>query len=84
MANITRQIVKAVLLAGIAVRKSVLPVGVCRFHPTCSEYAIQAFSELGLLKAARCVAWRLLRCNPLCTGGNDPVPGPVSPTMGKT
>ncbi|MCL2486950.1 MAG: membrane protein insertion efficiency factor YidD [Oscillospiraceae bacterium] len=45
----------------------------CRFTPTCSQYAIDAinkFSVLGIFPAV----WRLLRCNPLCKCGYDPVP----------
>jgi uncharacterized protein len=45
----------------------------CRFLPTCSAYAVEAIEQrgpfVGLLKAM----WRLLRCNPLCRGGYDPV-----------
>lgn len=45
----------------------------CRFYPTCSAYAVEAverFGARGLLLAA----WRILRCNPLCRSGVDPVP----------
>ncbi len=47
----------------------------CRFEPTCSEYAAAAIEEHGLLRGAALAAWRLLRCNPWCRGGFDPVPG---------
>jgi putative membrane protein insertion efficiency factor len=46
----------------------------CRFHPTCSNYAIQAIRLHGVIKGVLLTAWRLLRCNPLCSGGWDPVP----------
>jgi|ADurb_Gel_01_Slu_FD_contig_21_496500_length_260_multi_3_in_0_out_0_1 putative membrane protein insertion efficiency factor len=48
--------------------------GVCRFRPTCSEYMIQAIQTHGLLRGLRLGLWRILRCNPLCPGGDDPVP----------
>ncbi len=46
----------------------------CRFTPTCSEYAIEAIGKYGALKGFGMAAWRILRCNPLCKGGYDPVP----------
>ena len=46
----------------------------CRFQPTCSEYAAIAVAEHGWLRGGTMVAWRLLRCHPLCSGGFDPVP----------
>lgn len=47
----------------------------CRFVPSCSEYAAEAFANLGVFKASYLVLIRILRCNPLCRGGHDPVPG---------
>ena len=46
----------------------------CRFHPSCSEYAREAFSRLTLGRALALAAHRLLRCQPLSVGGPDPVP----------
>lgn len=46
----------------------------CRFTPTCSEYAIEAIGKYGALKGSGMAAWRILRCNPFCKGGYDPVP----------
>lgn len=46
----------------------------CRFLPTCSEYAITAVKERGIVVGVALAGWRILRCNPLCTGGHDPVP----------
>jgi putative membrane protein insertion efficiency factor len=46
----------------------------CRFHPTCSWYALEAYREHGALRGTALTAWRLLRCNPFCRGGWDPVP----------
>jgi uncharacterized protein len=45
----------------------------CRFYPTCSEYAVQAINKYGPIKGGAKAAWRILRCNPLCKGGYDPV-----------
>jgi putative membrane protein insertion efficiency factor len=45
----------------------------CRYHPTCSAYAVQAISAYGILRGAVLAAWRLLRCNPFSHGGYDPV-----------
>eukprot|EP00871_Galdieria_phlegrea_P001580 jgi/Galph1/2422/GphlegSOOS_G1107.1 len=44
----------------------------CRFIPTCSEYAIQAFQVYGLQKGLILTCWRILRCNPLGGYGYDP------------
>lgn len=46
---------------------------VCRFHPTCSNYTIEAIEKYGVLKGVRMGAWRILRCNPFNKGGIDPV-----------
>jgi putative membrane protein insertion efficiency factor len=46
----------------------------CRFTPTCSEYAITAIERFGAVKGGGLALWRILRCNPLCKGGYDPVP----------
>ncbi len=47
--------------------------GACRFQPTCSEYAAIAVSEYGLVRGGWMALCRLLRCQPLCKGGFDPV-----------
>ena len=46
----------------------------CRFEPTCSAYALQALDQHGALVGATLSAGRVLRCNPWCDGGCDPVP----------
>ncbi|MCB0352618.1 MAG: membrane protein insertion efficiency factor YidD [Bdellovibrionales bacterium] len=46
----------------------------CRFHPTCSSYAKEAIARYGIVRGGALTLWRLLRCQPLCEGGFDPVP----------
>ncbi|MGH8146753.1 MAG: membrane protein insertion efficiency factor YidD [Rhodanobacteraceae bacterium] len=46
----------------------------CRFHPSCSTYARIAIARFGPLRGSILAAWRILRCQPLCEGGLDPVP----------
>lgn len=46
----------------------------CRFTPTCSEYALQAFRKHGPFKGLALTVWRILRCNPWGGSGYDPVP----------
>lgn len=46
----------------------------CKYHPSCSSYAQQAFSTMPPQKALFLSAWRLLRCNPFSAGGFDPLP----------
>jgi uncharacterized protein len=48
-----------------------LGVGQCKYHPSCSQYAIDAFKEFGLFKGLVLAAWRVLRCNPWSRGGVD-------------
>ncbi len=50
--------------------------GSCRFYPTCSHYAIDALELHGTLKGTGLTVWRVLRCQPFCRGGFDPVPEP--------
>jgi len=45
----------------------------CRFIPTCSEYFIEAVTCRGAVVGSLLGLWRLMRCNPLCRGGFDPV-----------
>jgi len=49
------------------------PHGFCRFHPTCSQYSIEAIDKYGPIKGSLKAAWRILRCNPFNKGGNDPL-----------
>jgi putative membrane protein insertion efficiency factor len=45
----------------------------CKYHPSCSEYAVQAIRRFGILRGLVIAGWRLLRCNPWSRGGYDPV-----------
>lgn len=45
----------------------------CRFYPSCSEYAYQAISKYGIIRGGAKAIWRVMRCNPFCRGGYDPV-----------
>lgn len=46
----------------------------CRFTPTCSQYAIEAIQEWGVIVGLVLALWRVLRCNPFGKFGEDPVP----------
>ena len=43
----------------------------CKYHPTCSQYAVGAVRRFGILRGLVLAAWRLLRCNPWSHGGVD-------------
>ena len=45
----------------------------CKYHPSCSQYAIDAVRQRGLVRGSFLAGWRLLRCNPWSHGGFDPV-----------
>ncbi|WP_245693486.1 membrane protein insertion efficiency factor YidD [Deferrisoma camini] len=46
----------------------------CRFYPSCSRYALEAYGRLPFWRATRLTLWRLARCHPGHPGGIDPVP----------
>ncbi len=46
----------------------------CRFTPSCSAYALEAYQKRGFFVGTALSVWRLLRCNPFCRPGYDPVP----------
>lgn len=54
----------------------------CRFVPSCSEYAVEALRRHGAIKGGALTVWRLLRCQPFCHGGYDPVPPRRDPHAG--
>ena len=55
----------------------------CRFTPTCSSYAIEAYKKRGFFIGTILTVWRILRCNPFSKGGYDPVPEKGFKTMGR-
>jgi hypothetical protein len=61
------------LLVGYQRWISPLLPSACRFHPTCSEYALQAVRRYGARRGAWMALRRLSRCHPLNSGGLDPV-----------
>jgi putative membrane protein insertion efficiency factor len=50
------------------------PNGLCRYYPSCSEYAAQALKKHGLWKGGALALKRLARCHPWARHGHDPVP----------
>lgn len=56
----------------------------CRFIPTCSTYALEAFEERGAIIGFGLTVGRICRCNPFCKGGYDPVPKARSKMAHKT
>jgi putative membrane protein insertion efficiency factor len=68
--------VKAVFLAPIRLYQSVISPFIaprCKYHPSCSEYAVQAIRVHGIARGVVLAGWRILRCNPWSHGGFDPV-----------
>ena len=57
------------------------PKPTCRFTPTCSAYALEAFEKRGFFAGMALTLWRILRCSPLSPAGYDPVPQAGFKTM---
>jgi len=51
----------------------------CRFYPTCSDYALNALEQKGIMKGLPCMLQRILRCHPWNAGGYDPLDTVQSP-----
>ncbi|HEX6626498.1 MAG TPA: membrane protein insertion efficiency factor YidD [Gemmatimonadaceae bacterium] len=62
------------LIRGYQVGISPLLPASCRYYPSCSAYAIEAFERHGTLRGLYLTVSRLLRCHPFHAGGYDPVP----------
>lgn len=75
MVNRIKEIEIIVLKLSIRAMKSFfsMPVGTCKYLPTCSEYAVQAIKKYSIIKAFFKITWRIIRCNPLSKGGYDPI-----------
>lgn len=71
--------IKKIILSAIRLyKKAISPLinngyNGCRFHPTCSDYAMQAIEKKGVLRGFLMACWRVLRCNPLSKGGVDEI-----------
>jgi uncharacterized protein len=73
---------KAALKGAVRAYQAVHPAffsGSCRFHPTCSHYALEALETHGALRGSVLTAHRIWRCQPMYPAGFDPVPprGPL-------
>jgi putative membrane protein insertion efficiency factor len=62
------------LVRGYQVALSPLLPASCRYHPTCSAYAIEALQRHGARRGSWLTVRRILRCHPFAVGGFDPVP----------
>lgn len=71
--NLSPATVAIFLVRGYQILISPLKGATCRFHPSCSQYALEALSRYGLFKGGWLAMGRVLRCHPLNPGGYDPV-----------
>jgi putative membrane protein insertion efficiency factor len=65
---------RAVAVAPIRFYQRAISPGIparCKYHPSCSHYAVEAIRHYGILRGVVLAAWRLLRCNPWSHGGVD-------------
>lgn len=77
ISHFLHMVLRFVFIASIMVYQAILRpsmFGSCRFYPTCSVYAIDAFRQYGLMPATILIIWRIIRCNPWGSWGYDPVP----------
>jgi uncharacterized protein len=68
------RVVRAIVIAPIRVYQRVISPALparCKYHPSCSQYAVEAIRHYGILRGVVLAAWRLLRCNPWSHGGVD-------------
>ena len=67
--------IKAIVLAPIRLYSRFISPALpprCRYHPSCSTYAVQVVERYGILRGLVLAVWRVLRCNPFSHGGYDP------------
>lgn len=77
---------RVVLLPLYFYRRFITPYtpSTCRFHPTCSLYAIEAIKTHGIFKGSSLALRRILRCHPWHPGGLDPVPQNLAKPVSKS
>ncbi|HEV3379117.1 MAG TPA: membrane protein insertion efficiency factor YidD [Thermoleophilaceae bacterium] len=66
--------IRAILVAPIRFYQRAISPGLparCKYHPSCSQYAVDAIRHYGILRGVVLAGWRLLRCNPWSHGGVD-------------
>jgi putative membrane protein insertion efficiency factor len=66
--------IRAILIAPIRFYQRAISPGLparCKYHPSCSQYAVDAIRHYGILRGVVLAGWRLLRCNPWSHGGVD-------------
>jgi len=76
-------ILTAIAISLISIYRNIISPWIrpcCRFHPSCSEYAMTAFKRHGFFAGLLFSSWRILRCNPFCSSGEDPVPESIFPS----
>jgi putative membrane protein insertion efficiency factor len=65
---------RGILVAPIRLYQRAISPGLparCKYHPSCSQYAVEAVRRYGVLRGVVLAGWRLLRCNPWSHGGVD-------------
>lgn len=73
IASLPRRLLAALIRGYQAAISPLLPPS-CRFHPSCSQYALEAVTRHGAVRGSWLAARRLARCHPFHPGGYDPVP----------
>ena len=71
--SVVARVLSAIVVAYRRYVSPALPAR-CRFYPSCSAYALEAFAKHGAVRGTGLTVWRLLRCQPFHPGGYDPVP----------
>jgi putative membrane protein insertion efficiency factor len=65
-------VIKSIIKAYQGISRTLFPMA-CRFHPSCSQYALDAIEKYGILKGGFKTFMRILRCSPISGGGYDPL-----------
>ena len=80
--SIRRVICMPVILYQKLIRPILAPC--CRFYPSCSDYAITAIMQCGIIVGLKLIICRVLRCHPGSYGGYDPVPNSIASNKEKS